>query len=88
MLTRTRWLLVVLSAAIACTQDTEARLLRAQEQLNRQLAQTNFALESSRRLFQILIEGVDDYFIFVIDTGGTCRKLEHRSPADRRLHRR
>ena len=51
-------------------QDTEARLLRAQEQLNRQLAQTNFALESSRRHFQILIEGIVDYAIFVLDTAG------------------
>jgi PAS domain S-box-containing protein len=61
---------LVLSAAIACTQDTEARLLRAQEQLNRQLAQTNFALDSSRRHFQILIEGIVDYAIFLLDTAG------------------
>ena len=61
---------LVLSAAIACTQDTEARLLRAQEQMNRQLAQTNFALDSSRRHFQILIEGIVDYAIFLLDTAG------------------
>ena len=60
----------MLSAAIACTQDTEARLLRAQEQLNRQLGQTNFALDSSRRHFQILIEGIVDYAIFLLDTAG------------------
>jgi PAS domain S-box-containing protein len=61
---------LMLSAAIACTHDTEARLLRAQEQLNRQLAQTNFALDSSRRHFQILIEGIVDYAIFLLDTAG------------------
>jgi PAS domain S-box-containing protein len=61
---------LVLSAAIACDHDTEARLLRAQEQLNRQLAQTNFALDSSRRHFQILIEGIVDYAIFLLDTAG------------------
>ena len=61
---------LMLCAAIATRQDTEARLLRAQEQLNRQLAQTNFALESSRRHFQILIEGIVDYAIFVLDTAG------------------
>ena len=61
---------LMLSAAIAGGQDDAARLLRAQEQLNRQLAQTNFALESSRRHFQILIEGVVDYAIFLLDTAG------------------
>jgi PAS domain S-box-containing protein len=61
---------LVLSAAIACDHDTEARLLRAQEQLNRQIAQTNFALDSSRRHFQILIEGIVDYAIFLLDTAG------------------
>ena len=61
---------LMLCAAIATRQDTEARLLRAQEQLNRQLEQTNFALESSRRHFQILIEGIVDYAIFVLDTAG------------------
>src|SRR6516164_9863626 len=61
---------LVLSAAIAGDHDTEARLLRAQEQLNRQLTQTNFALDSSRRHFQILIEGIVDYAIFLLDTAG------------------
>ena len=61
---------LILSAAMATYQDTEARLLRAQEHLNRQLAQTNFALDSSRRHFQILIEGIVDYAIFVLDTAG------------------
>ena len=61
---------LVLSAAIATDNDTEARLLRAQEQLNRQLTQTNFALDSSRRHFQILIEGIVDYAIFLLDTAG------------------
>ncbi len=35
-----------------------------------EIAQTNLALESSRRMFQILIEAVTDYFIFVIDING------------------
>ena len=61
---------LILSAAIATRQDTEARLLDAQDQLNRQLVQTNFALENSRRHFQILIEGIVDYAIFVLDTAG------------------
>ncbi len=61
---------LVLSAAVGCGNDTEARLLRAQEQLNRQLTQTNFALDSSRRHFQILIEGIVDYAIFLLDTAG------------------
>jgi PAS domain S-box-containing protein len=61
---------LVLSAAVAVRQDTEARLLRTQEHLNRQLGQTNFALETSRRHFQILIEGIVDYAIFLLDTAG------------------
>jgi PAS domain S-box-containing protein len=61
---------LMLSAAVGVRQDTEARLLRGQEQLNRQLAQTNFALETSRRHFQILIEGIVDYAIFLLDTAG------------------
>ena len=38
--------------------------------MNHQLAQTHLALESSRRHFQILIEGVVDYAIFLLDTAG------------------
>lgn len=61
---------LILSAAIAVRRGVETRLLSAQDQLNRQLAQTNQALESSRRHYQILIEGVVDYAVFVIDTAG------------------
>ncbi|MGA2815683.1 MAG: MASE1 domain-containing protein [Xanthobacteraceae bacterium] len=61
---------LALSAAMATRRDTETRLLLAQDQLNRQLAQTNLALESSRRDYQILIEGVVDYAIFLLDTAG------------------
>ena len=38
--------------------------------MKNEIAQTNLALDSSRRMFQILIEGVADYFIFVVDTNG------------------
>ena len=34
------------------------------------MAQTSLALESSRRLFQILMDGITDYAIFVLDTTG------------------
>ena len=61
---------LMLSAAIAVRRDVETRLRSAQDQLNRQLAQTNKALESSRRHYQILIEGVVDYAVFVVDTAG------------------
>ena len=63
-------LALIFSAAIAVRRDVETRLLSAQDQLNRQLAQTNQALESSRRHYQILIEGVVDYAVFVVDTAG------------------
>ncbi len=61
---------LTLSAAIATRRDSEARLLSAQDQLTRQLAQTSLALESARRHYQILIEGVVDYAIFLLDTAG------------------
>jgi len=61
---------LILSAAMATRRVAETRLLSAQDQLNRQLAQTNQALESSRRHYQILIEGVVDYAVFVLDAAG------------------
>jgi len=61
---------LILSAAMATRRAAETRLLSAQDQLNRQLAQTNQALESSRRHYQILIEGVVDYAVFVLDAAG------------------
>jgi PAS domain S-box-containing protein len=61
---------LILAAVIATRRDSEARLLVAQRQLNRQLEQTNLALDSARRHFQILIEGVVDYAIFLLDTAG------------------
>jgi PAS domain S-box-containing protein len=61
---------LVLSAAMAVRRDTEAQLLAVQKQLNRQLFETNQALQSVKRHFQLLIEGVADYAIFVLDTAG------------------
>jgi PAS domain S-box-containing protein len=61
---------LILSAAIAARRDTEARLMSAQEQLNRQLEQTQLAFKSAKRHFQIFIDGVADYAIFVLDTSG------------------
>ncbi|MGA7388441.1 MAG: MASE1 domain-containing protein [Pseudolabrys sp.] len=61
---------LVLAATIATRRNTEARLLSVQDQLNRQIKQTNLALDSANRHFQILIEGVSDYAIFMLDTAG------------------
>jgi PAS domain S-box-containing protein len=61
---------LILSAAVAARRDTEAHLLLARDQLSRQLAQTNYTLDSSRRHFQILIEGVVDYAMLVLDSAG------------------
>ena len=61
---------LVLSAAFAAHRDTQARLLAAQDQLNHQLEQTQLAFKSAKRHFQIFIEGVADYAIFVLDTSG------------------
>ena len=61
---------LILAAAAATRQTTEARLLSERELLNQKIEQTKLALDSARRHFEILIEGVVDYAIFVLDTAG------------------
>jgi PAS domain S-box-containing protein len=61
---------LILATVIAGFRKTDLHLRADVRKANNEIVQTSMALESSRRLFQILIEGVDDYFIFVIDTGG------------------
>ncbi|GKQ54017.1 MASE1 domain-containing protein [Bradyrhizobium sp. Ce-3] len=61
---------LALAAAIATRQSTEARLLSVQDQLNGQLERKALALDSIRRHFQTLIEGVVDYAIFALDREG------------------
>jgi PAS domain S-box-containing protein len=61
---------LALAAAIATRQNTEAHLLSVQDQLNRQIERKNLALNSVKRHFEILIEGVVDYAIFALDKEG------------------
>ena len=61
---------LALAAAIATRQDTESHLLSIQDQMERQIERKNLALDSVRRHFQILIEGVVDYAIFALDKEG------------------
>ena len=61
---------LVLAVAVAEHRSAEARLQSVQDQLNRKVVETNLALDSARRHFQILIEGVVDYAIFVLDIAG------------------
>ncbi|WFU42407.1 MASE1 domain-containing protein [Bradyrhizobium sp. CB82] len=61
---------LALAAAIATRQDVEVHLLSLQDQLSRQIERKNLALDSVRRHFQILIEGVVDYAIFALDKEG------------------
>ena len=61
---------LALAAAIATRQKTEAHLLSMQDQLNRQIERNNLTLNSIKRHFQILIEGVVDYAIFALDKEG------------------
>ncbi|GLR83467.1 MASE1 domain-containing protein [Bradyrhizobium iriomotense] len=61
---------LALAAAIATHQATEAHLASVQDQLNRQLERNNLALDSVRRHFHTLIEGVVDYAIFALDKEG------------------
>jgi len=61
---------LALAAAIATRQNTEAHLLSVRDQLNRQIERNNFVLNSVKRHFQTLIEGVVDYAIFALDKEG------------------
>jgi PAS domain S-box-containing protein len=61
---------LALAAAIATRQNTEAHLLSVQDQLNRQIERKTLALNSVKRHFQTLIEGVVDYAIFALDKEG------------------
>ena len=66
---------LALAAAIATRQNTEAHLLSVQDELNSQIDRKNVALESIRRHFQTLIEGVVDYAIFALDKEGHVAEL-------------
>ena len=61
---------LALAAEIATRQRTEAHLLSVQDQLNRQIERKNLALDSAKRHFQFLINGVVDYAIFALDKEG------------------
>jgi PAS domain S-box-containing protein len=61
---------LALAAAIATQQSTEARLRSVRDQLNADLERTQGTLNSARRHFQMLVEGVVDYAIFALDKEG------------------
>ncbi|MGE5166950.1 MAG: MASE1 domain-containing protein [Sphingobacteriales bacterium] len=61
---------LILAAAIAIHQSTQARLLFTQEQLNREIERITLALNNTKRQFQILVESVTDYAIFMVDRAG------------------
>jgi PAS domain S-box-containing protein len=61
---------LILGAAIVTHRQTETQLRLANDNLNRQLEQTRVAFERSKRHFQILIEGVVDHAVFLLDKSG------------------
>jgi PAS domain S-box-containing protein len=61
---------LILAAAVAVHQQTTARLQAANDQSNRQVVETKLAFERSKRHFQILIEGVVDHAVFLLDRSG------------------
>src|SRR6202008_4228073 len=80
---------LALAAAMAKRQDTEAHLLSVQDQLNRQIERKNLAIDSVRRHFETLIEGVVDYAIFALDREGhvtswnsTAQKITGYTPEE------
>src|SRR5262245_36074950 len=61
---------LILSNAIATHQNCEAQLIDNRKLLEQQLESTGSELRIARRHFDILTEGVAEYAIFVLDTGG------------------
>jgi PAS domain S-box-containing protein len=61
---------LALAAAIATRERTEAHLISVRDQLTDQIERTNLTLNSAKRHFQMLIEGVVDYAIFALDRDG------------------
>jgi PAS domain S-box-containing protein len=61
---------LILAAAIAGHQQVTAGLKAAHDQLSRQVAETKLAFERSKRHFQMLIEGVVDHAVFLLDRSG------------------
>ncbi len=68
--TTVAWPPLVLGAAIARYQATQVQLLSTQHQLNRQLEHARLESERAKRHFQVLIEGVSDHAVFMLDTSG------------------
>jgi PAS domain S-box-containing protein len=80
---------LALAAAIATRQRRESHLLSVQDKLNRQIERKNAVLESVKRHFQFLIDGVVDYAIFALDKEGhvtswnsTAQKVMGYSPEE------
>jgi PAS domain S-box-containing protein len=61
---------LILGAAIAAHRASEESLIAVQTQLNRRIEQTQLAFKNAKRHFQIFMEGVTDYAIFLLDTSG------------------
>jgi PAS domain S-box-containing protein len=61
---------LVLGAVIAGHRDRQTLLLSERSELNLKVEQTQAALKSAKQHFQIFVEGVTDYAIFLLDPAG------------------
>ncbi len=61
---------LVVGAGIAAHQEAEAHLHAARNQLTRQIEETRLAFQITKRHFQIFLDGVADYAIFLLDASG------------------
>jgi PAS domain S-box-containing protein len=61
---------LMLAASAATQRQAQAALVATQGQLTSELEQTQFAFTNLKQYFQIFIEGVADYAIFVLDPTG------------------
>ena len=88
---------LILGAAIASNRDATAQLLSAQRLLSIQLDQTQLAFKNAKRHFQLFIEGVADYAIFLLSSpissvmqqkGATRRRSWSRRANSSRWHKK
>src|SRR5262249_26997752 len=64
---------LTLAAAVAQRRRTEAQLRRSQHQLDRLVGERTAELADKERQFQMLVQGVTDYAIFMLDPAGHVR---------------
>jgi integral membrane sensor domain MASE1 len=78
---------LLLSAVIAGYRDKQNYILAEQSRLNLNFQETQAALKTVKRRFQIFVESVSDYAIFVLDSSGQVASSKSHRLFERRNRR-